>query len=236
MRVSKIIYNWFDCPPSLVAVRQALRRRPARILDISCGNHNATIIKRHFPECYYHGAHCHHWKLNERDKEMTDEFFHVDLEQNPDDLTVIEDGHYDAVICSHVLEHLTDPYRALRDIITKLALGGVLYIEVPSARSACLPRAKHGWYGVRGCLNFKDDPTHRTLVDLVNVRRLLRQYGLQVGEIRPRRLWRRVLFLPLYASVGFILRGYIPASVVWDVSGFAEILIGKKPGINGGLQ
>ena len=231
MMVAQAIYNWFDCPPRLVAVRRALRRRPARILDIGCGNHSATVTKRHFPNCYYHGVDCQEWNVNSRDQALTDDFFQVDLE-NPEELAVIEDGQYDAVICSHVLEHLNDPYSVISAMITKLARGGVIYIEVPAVRCVNFPRAKHGWYGVRGCLNFEDDPTHRTLVDLVNVRKSLEQNGLQVSDVRPRRLWRRVLLLPLYASAGLILRGYIPASVVWDVSGFAETLIAKKIGTN----
>lgn len=228
MRLLQRIYNWFECPPRLLAVRRALERPPSLVLDVGCANRSPTITKRQFPDCQYHGVDYTEQTQRDQDRAHTDTFFRVDLEQ-PDGLSAIEDDRYDAVICSHVLEHLTNPYSLVPTLAAKTRVGGVLYIEVPSARSAKLPRAATGWFGIKGCLNFQDDPGHRTMIDLAAVKALLIEQGFQAGPIRRRRLLRRVLLLPAYLLAGLVLRGYVPARVVWDVTGFADTLLATRP-------
>jgi 2-polyprenyl-3-methyl-5-hydroxy-6-metoxy-1,4-benzoquinol methylase len=221
------IYLWFECPHRLVALREVLAQPAPVILDVGCGNHSPSLTKRHAPHCVYHGLDRQDWNTDERDRQCGDAFFDLELDQ-PDALSAVEDGKYDAVICSHVLEHLSDPCALLERLAPKLKRGGLLYIEAPSPKSERLPRATKGWFGIRGCLNFYDDPTHRTLVHLSAVTAMLAGQGFQVGAVRNRFLWRRVLLLPAYVLAGLLLRGYIPASVVWDVSGFAQCLTARK--------
>ncbi len=123
---------------------------------------------------------------------VRDALYTVDLEQ-PDGLTAVDNDRYDAVVCSHVLEHLGDPYSAVATLAPKVNSGGVIYVEVPSPRSDKLPRAKEGWCGIKGCLNFHDDATHQTMGDLTRVNEVLSECGLDVGPVRRRLLWRRVL-------------------------------------------
>jgi SAM-dependent methyltransferase len=57
-------------------------------------------------------------------------------------LSDIEDGRkFDLIVCSHVLEHLADPYKAAHALRSYLARGGVFYVEVPLEiwRKAPLP-------------------------------------------------------------------------------------------------
>ncbi|HEX6086970.1 MAG TPA: class I SAM-dependent methyltransferase [Thermoanaerobaculia bacterium] len=42
---------------------------------------------------------------------------------------------FDVVVMSHVVEHLTDPGRILRDVLQKLSPGGILYVAVPDIDS-----------------------------------------------------------------------------------------------------
>jgi len=42
---------------------------------------------------------------------------------------------FDVVIMSHVVEHLTDPGRVLRDVLDRLSPGGILYAAVPDIES-----------------------------------------------------------------------------------------------------
>ena len=42
------------------------------------------------------------------------------------------DDTFDAIICSHVLEHVADPLGTLRDLRARLRPGGRIYAEVPS--------------------------------------------------------------------------------------------------------
>jgi len=41
------------------------------------------------------------------------------------------DGAYDAIVCSHVLEHLANPLRTVQALADRLRPGGVFYAEVP---------------------------------------------------------------------------------------------------------
>lgn len=221
------IYRWFERPPRFVAAAQQLARPGAEVLDIGCGNHSPSMTKRHFPACRYTGVDCRRWNMDEADDRCLDGFFEVDLNQ-PELLEALPAAAFDVIFCSHVLEHTVAPYEVVKRLPRLLKPGGRLFFEVPSRRSLRLPRAQHGWCGIRGCLNFYDDATHRTMVDLRLVAATLNSLGLSVGRVRRRFLWRRVLLLPLYAAAGLVLRGYVPASVVWDITGFAEILVADR--------
>jgi SAM-dependent methyltransferase len=72
-------------------------------------------------------------------------FFEADLESLP-----FEDKHYDFVFCSHVLEHLDHPGKAMRELMRVAKQG---YIEVPTRLSDVmfnftrLPN-HHRWHGL----------------------------------------------------------------------------------------
>lgn len=44
---------------------------------------------------------------------------------------VTPSDRYDCIICSHVIEHVANPLQILRDLRSRLASAGVLYVEVP---------------------------------------------------------------------------------------------------------
>lgn len=62
------------------------------------------------------------------------------------------------VVAAHVLEHVMDATRFMRELVRVTSPGGLIYIEAPS-ELACVPRssddaADHSFH------NFWDDPTH----------------------------------------------------------------------------
>lgn len=221
-------YRWCAYPHRFVPFRKVLRRPGARILDVGCGNHSPTVTKQYFPRCRYEGLDRERWNRDAHDDALMDAFHEIDLDR-PELLAAVPAEAYDLVICSHVLEHLRDPWAVLPGLVRTVKPGGFFYIEVPAERSLRLPRARDGFLGIRGCLNFADDPTHRGLVNLDRLAELVGRLGLRVVHRGKRFLLRRVILLPLYAAAGLILRGYIPASVVWDVLGFADVLIAERP-------
>ena len=219
--MSSRLYNWFLYPHRLAAIRPHLSGARPKVLDVGCGNHSPRITKTYWPACEYHGIDNRRWNRDAADERCMDRLFALDLEQ-PAALDQVPDGVYDAVICSHVLEHLSAPLAVVRQLAQKVKPRGVLYVEVPSKRSLRLPSAAQGWLGVRGCLNFRDDETHKALVDLDDVCAVLQACGFSIRRRGPRRLWRRVLGLPLFIGAVLIVKRFIPASVLWDVCGFAE--------------
>lgn len=220
------LYNWFLYPHRIAAVRRFLPH-PPRILDVGCGNHGPKTTRRYLPDAVYHGLDHGRWNRDTEDDRCMDAFYEVDLNQ-PGALDGVPAASYDVVFCSHVLEHLASPYSVARALVTKLVPGGILYVETPSERSLRLPRAHDGWGIVRGCLNFYDDDTHRSWVDLRRVAGDLAAEGCEVHGPHLRWLARRILGLPLYVVATLLVKGFVPASVLWDVTGFAEWLIAVR--------
>src|SRR5690606_447505 len=139
---------------------------------VGCGNHSPALTKKYFPSCVYHGLDRGRWNHDAEDDAAMDHFFGIDLDA-PEQLDAVGDGHYDVIICSHVLEHVPRPEAVAGRLIEKLKPEGALYIEVPSERSLRLPRASEGWFGIKGCLNFYDGKTHVTMVRLTELREAL---------------------------------------------------------------
>jgi SAM-dependent methyltransferase len=222
------IWRWFERPHRFVYTEPAIGRPGARILDVGCGNHSPSLTRRYYPDATYHAVdRSFDWNLDDADKAAIDRFFEADLDA-AGALAGPADRAYDTVLCSHVLEHVRNPKAVAAALAEKVAPGGALYVEVPSLRSVSFPSAREGWFGIRGCLNFRDDPTHREPVDLRSVVPVLQGAGLAVSPVRTRRLARRIALLPAYVGAGLALRGYVPASVIWDAVGFAEYVVGRR--------
>lgn len=222
------LYRWFELPHRIQAIFSHLGRAPDTVLDAGCGNHSPTLTKKYFPCATYHGIDVSAWNNTSTDVSNTDHLFTIDLENTAALLNTIPSGFYDAVICSHVLEHLANPYDTLSALAQKVREGGVMYIESPNSRSLRLPSARRSFLGIHGCLNFYDDPTHKTLVDMREAEATTTAQGLTTLALGQRRLKRRIVLLPLYMAAGIATRGYVPASVVWDVAGFADCLVAMR--------
>jgi len=120
-----------------------------------------------------------------------------DLE-DPEALNGFE-PEYDLIIANHVLEHLTHGRDVFAKLCKLLAPGGLLYVEVPSLRTAY--RAKS-----RGSYHFHDDPTHRTFYDLVDLANTAIRLHCRLVSCGPASTWLKNLLSLPRAAVG-VLRG-----------------------------
>ena len=224
--------DWLTQPHYLLAMQQAGIPSTARILDVGCGNHSPSRVRALFPDCRYEGVDRENWNRDQRDADCMDRYFPLDLDVV--DLTgVLDREAYDVVLCSHVLEHLRDPGRVVADLGASVRPGGWMYVETPSSRSLNLPSAQKGWFGFRGCLNFRDDDTHRDVVDLPTIRNRFIEAGWSVNGPRIARSLRRIVGLPVLALGCLLVKGFMPASILWDVTGFAECLEARKNRVSG---
>jgi len=107
-----------------------------------------------------------------------------------------DDNTFDYINCSHVLEHLLDPIRAVNEMARVLRPGGALYIETPDIRWAHLPRlplitSDDGTY------NFWDDPTHIRPYSRPALRKAVEMVGLHSLSTFRARKWLHLGALPL---------------------------------------
>jgi methionine biosynthesis protein MetW len=126
-------------------------------------------------------------------------------------------GPFDALVCGDVLEHLADPWTALRELVALLRPGGVAAVSLPNAahwtvRRALLrgrfPREDHGLF----------DRTHLRWFTRSDARDLVRSAGLAVVVER-----FTEAPLPLEAHVG--LPAWLRAAAVRGVPGLFALQV-----------
>jgi len=136
---------------------------------------------------------------------------------------------FDAVVASHVIEHLKNPMQLMDEIFRVLKWGGLLYLECPSDRSLWLPSMPFKHEEFRS-LNFFDDPTHigrpHTPQSLY---RLFRMYGAEVLESRYLVSGRVRLALPKALFLALLRRdAALLEHAMWWAIGFAVYGIARK--------
>ncbi len=102
-------------------------RAAARILDVGCGDGTlARAIKSEWPAHITGITHSDEEAVRGRDG--LDAVVVTDLNR----FDGAQLGTFDCVICSHVLEHLLDPWSLLRTLQPHLVTGGTLIVALPN--------------------------------------------------------------------------------------------------------
>lgn len=90
-------------------------------------------------------------------------------------------GVYDCIVCSHVLEHLYDPWDVLRRMKANLSPSGTLIVALPNALEI---RTRLQF--LRGRFRYSDwgilDRTHYRFFDLFSARELIDQAGFRIDH------------------------------------------------------
>lgn len=104
-----------------------------RVLDIGCGaGDNAALLRERYPGCRVHGV-THAAREAELASRYMERCWVFDIEDSlPADLP---EQRFDALIFSHVLEHLRQPAVVLSRFVELLDSGGVVLIAVPNILS-----------------------------------------------------------------------------------------------------
>lgn len=201
-------------------------RKPFRLLDVGMGNDSPLKIKQVFPACEYHGIDRNvHYNLSAESLRLATKYYELDLTRCR--FEEIPDAAFDALLFSHVIEHLPNAEEVVKRLLAKLRVGGVVYVEWPSFRSLWLP-------SMRGTLNFFDDPTHVRLFSRAEVCAMLQAGGCVVEQFGMRRNPFRVALSPVVLLKNRLNRGYFEASDFWEILGFADYAFARKIGQEGG--
>ncbi len=195
----------------------------SRVLDLGCGEGiNGTKLIAIHPHIQLYG-------VDILPKERVPAFYsytEVDLDKG---ILPFPDFYFDAVVLTHVIEHLSSPLLLGKDINRVMKHGGEMFVEAPNWNSALAPsfsfhRERHNRF------NFYDDPTHLKPWSKQGIYEYLSYYcGLRVVSVGTVRNWVRVPFDFLVIPFG-VLTGnstYIVSSF-WNLFGWCIYGVGIK--------
>jgi SAM-dependent methyltransferase len=122
-----------------------------RLLEVGCGL--GDLLQFMQSDYIIFGTDINPWALAQaRNKLPKGNFVLVSAE----DLGVFPQAAFQIVIAKHVVEHLQQPDKAIREMSRVLVTGGLLLIATPNLDSAMRLRKKDQWIGYK-------DPTHISL-------------------------------------------------------------------------
>lgn len=192
-------------------------------LDVGSGPNSPRIFRHWFPGISYHAVD----RLPRDDLDVAEalpsRYFQKDLEN--DRLDDIDDLSYDAVIFSHVIEHLTNGLAVLSEVSKKVKVGGYIFVETPSLRTLSLPHAD-------GFLHFHDDVTHKRLYVLEDMANTLLSKGFKIVKGGTRRDPFGVFVIGpaaiLYNVAYYLKNRRIYGSPLWDLFGVSTYVLAKR--------
>lgn len=191
------------------------------VLDVGCGNNLPKRIKTQRPDLIYVGVDVGDYNQGSDAIEYADKYI---ITTSPDFTGTIggfEDS-FDAIICAHNLEHCESSRAVLGSIISKLKIGGKLYLSFPCEESVTFPSRN-------GILNFYDDKTHRQPIKLNDVIPMLRDAGIHIDfcakRYRSILLWLMGFILE---PIGSLFRRNMPLGSTWALYGFETIILATR--------
>lgn len=135
---------------------------------------------------------------------------------------------FDAIICKHVIEHLTvEQAKAMAaEFYGVLKDGGIIYLETPSTKSLCFPSlAMYSRKG--GPLNFFDDHTHIRPYTPVSLEAIFSPF-FKILKIKPYRNTLIFLASPILLLWGILSRRALVLAL-HHLFGWAVYMIAKLP-------
>ena len=151
------------------------------ILEIGCGSGQFGALLKQRDGCRYTGVELVEASAAQARK-VLDQVIVADIQSTR---LPFEERSFDGLICNDVLEHLIDPWAALRLLTTYLQPEGFVVVSLPNVRFSEVIKdlvVRGRWtYQEQGVL----DRTHLRFFTQYSVRELLAGAGLQVRSVEP---------------------------------------------------
>ncbi|MCP4113422.1 MAG: class I SAM-dependent methyltransferase [Desulfobacteraceae bacterium] len=130
-----------------------------------------------------------------------------------------QDNSFDLITCSHVIEHVANPFPIIAELKRICRSGGYIYLETPSHRSALMPVG----------MNFWDDPTHVRPYTRISLRKLFEMYEMKIIKDGVKHSLAGILFGFPYMFIGRLL-GDPLARVIFPMYAFglSVYVLGRK--------
>ena len=189
----------------------------ARVLDVGCGNNSPYKIKSQRPDIHYTGIDIVNY--NQTTPMLADDYRIVDAGEFAVSIRALPHS-FDAIICSHNLEHCLEPAAVIDALGSVLKPGGVLYLSFPGEHTLAFPSRSGG-------LNYYDDPTHREPVQFEGVLGRLRAAGCEITVAEPRYRPGVLWFIGLLQEpLSRLMRRTLAAT--WFFYGFESVIWARK--------
>lgn len=192
-----------------------------KVLDIGCGNNSPYVINTLRPDIHYVGIDIGIYNQSTEYSTYADRIiltdpnnFHSKIEEFSNE--------FDAIICSHNLEHCNDYMATTSAMIKSLKKHGRIYLSFPCEESVGFP-SRHG------CLNFYDDSTHINLIKYSPFLATLKENKMDIIFATKRYRPALPFIIGLICEpFSRLLNKKAPAGSTWALYGFETIIIAKK--------
>ena len=214
------MYWWSNRFQALLARRYG--KRGARLLEIGSGmGHLVGQLEDTF-ESY--GLDLNHWAV----KQSQSVIKKTQLQTASAQELPFRDDSFNVVIIKHIVEHLPDPHKAIREIGRVTEPGGTLILATPNLDSLLKPWKGDKWIGYQ-------DPTHISLKRPAEWLSFIKEAGFELVRVFSDGFWDvpYIRFVPgpiqklLFGSLGGFqaITGWIFLPMRW---GESILVIAKK--------
>lgn len=175
------MYWWSNRFYAMLARRYG--RRGARLLEVGSGmGHLVGRLSRHFRAF---GADINRWAVSRSKAAAESASLQVASAQE----LPYSDGAFNVVVIKHIVEHLPDPAKAIREIARVTETGGILILATPNLGSLLKPWKGAKWIGYQ-------DPTHISLKEPQEWLHLIEGAGFEILRAFSDGFWD-VPYIPL---------------------------------------
>ncbi|MGH9163755.1 MAG: class I SAM-dependent methyltransferase [Vicinamibacteraceae bacterium] len=156
--------------------RLAVSGRRGRLLDVGCGDGSRLARLRR------EGWDVHGLDVDPVSARRARERYGLDVQLGPLETAPYEQGSFDTIISSHVIEHVHEPLAVLRQAHRLLKAGGRLVAVTPNVASLGHARYIEHWLGL-------DPPRHLHLFSPASLEALARAAGFTEVDVRTTPAW-----------------------------------------------
>jgi len=163
--------EWVQRRDQIRFLRTATGETPCKLLDVGCGG--GTFLKLALEA----GYDAYGLEQAEEAVEISKQIAPGRVYQGTEEDLVEKGETYDVVTLFHALEHMTDPFRYLKEIQKLLRRPGKLIVQVPNIDSLQAKLFGHRWYGL-------DCPRHVYNYSTFALLHLLGRTNFRIRKVR----------------------------------------------------
>lgn len=193
------------------------------ILELGCGSgDNYGFLQQLFATAEFHGV-----DILPKSKVVPQIIYNqVDLNHGK---LPYPDQTFDAILLTHVIEHLKNPFDVAEEIHRVLKPNGLIYVEAPNWTSLLVPSFGL-WREQHGPFNFFDDHTHvRPWTKHSLFEFLYSACHLEVERVATVRNWLRIPWDIGKFFYGLLTRNRLKViNAFWNLYGWCIYAVGRK--------